>query len=397
MASLKLTHVYGLHQFITELWQAPRHRRLGSLAATVAAVVISLLICSSQCLSVTAASAAAGASSRGGEGNYSALCAVGRNENRYVKEWVDYHKCLGFSRIYLYDHGSTVPMSEQLKGHIASGFLTYVNFSAAHRKFQEGYTSDLDRFMSTVQGQAYKHCVDTWGGRHTFIGFIDLDEFMVLYDPGVRSVNNLLRDYEQHPGLSIYWVLLGSSGHTTRPQAPVVESYTACTPHDHKFNTQFKTFVNTRFKPTMYSPHRAVFNASSSSSAAAANAAAAGSSPDGGLEPYMVNEHRQRIARGRNKYSTHERAAIFHYVTKSLEDFSEKMNRGGGAGVTRPKYYFTLMDRYSKATCDGALATRARFCGVPVPAAVQAKLDEAAAKGKTGRRRAGAKLKVKPA
>jgi hypothetical protein len=26
---------------------------------------------------------------------YSALCAVGRNENRYVREWVEYHKCLG--------------------------------------------------------------------------------------------------------------------------------------------------------------------------------------------------------------------------------------------------------------------------------------------------------------
>ncbi|PNW77661.1 hypothetical protein CHLRE_10g446150v5 [Chlamydomonas reinhardtii] len=336
--------------------------------------ILSLLVC-------PAAVAAAAASGSGSDAGYSALCAVGRNENRYVREWVDYHKCLGFSRIYLYDHGSSVPMSSELGPHLDSGFLHYVNFSAAHRKFQEGYTSDLERFMSTVQGQAYKHCMEQWGSRHTFIGFIDLDEFLVLYDPGLSSVNDLLRDYEQFPGLSIYWVLLGSSGHVARPKAPVVESYTACTPHDHKFNTQFKTFVNTRFKPTMYSPHRAVFNATS---------------PDN-LEPYMVNEHRQRIARGRNKNSTHERGAVFHYVTKSFEDFSEKMNRGGGAGVTRPKYYFTLMDRYSKATCDGALATRSRFCGVPVPAEVQAKLDDAAAKGKTGRGRAVAKKKANPA
>ena len=27
--------------------------------------------------------------------SYLAICAVGRNENAYVKEWVDYHLCLG--------------------------------------------------------------------------------------------------------------------------------------------------------------------------------------------------------------------------------------------------------------------------------------------------------------
>lgn len=28
-------------------------------------------------------------------GGYSALCVVGKDENLYVREWVDYHKCLG--------------------------------------------------------------------------------------------------------------------------------------------------------------------------------------------------------------------------------------------------------------------------------------------------------------
>jgi hypothetical protein len=26
---------------------------------------------------------------------YSAICVVARNENRYISEWVQYHKCLG--------------------------------------------------------------------------------------------------------------------------------------------------------------------------------------------------------------------------------------------------------------------------------------------------------------
>lgn len=48
------------------------------------------------------AKAAAGSGAAGGrtaagaaKDGYSALCVVGKNENRYVREWVEYHKCLG--------------------------------------------------------------------------------------------------------------------------------------------------------------------------------------------------------------------------------------------------------------------------------------------------------------
>ena len=35
------------------------------------------------------------ASSHQEHGSYSALCVVGKNENRYIREWVEYQKCLG--------------------------------------------------------------------------------------------------------------------------------------------------------------------------------------------------------------------------------------------------------------------------------------------------------------
>lgn len=39
--------------------------------------------------------AAAADSPRSHPGGYSALCVVGKDENLYVREWVEYHKCLG--------------------------------------------------------------------------------------------------------------------------------------------------------------------------------------------------------------------------------------------------------------------------------------------------------------
>ncbi len=56
------------------------------------------------------------------------------------------------------------------------------------------------------------------------------------------------RRFEAYGGVSLYWTLLGSSGHDAPPPGGVVDSYTRCTPARHHVNTQFKSFVNTRFK-----------------------------------------------------------------------------------------------------------------------------------------------------
>lgn len=106
-----------------------------------------------------------------------------------------------------------------------------------------------------------KHALKSPGNPlHRFLGFIDIDEFIVLLDPRDTNIETVLRDYKSHPGLSIYWIHLGSSGHVKRPTGPVVPNYRSCVPADHYFNTQFKTFVNTAWGPVMYSPHRATFN-----------------------------------------------------------------------------------------------------------------------------------------
>lgn len=36
-------------------------------------------------------------------------------------------------------------------------------------------------------------CVDRFGSRHQFLGFIDVDEFLVFHDPSLDNVNQLLR------------------------------------------------------------------------------------------------------------------------------------------------------------------------------------------------------------
>ncbi|PNW77659.1 hypothetical protein CHLRE_10g446050v5 [Chlamydomonas reinhardtii] len=210
---------------------------------------------------------------------FAALCAVAKNENRYVREWVDHHKCLGFSRIYLYDHGSQERMSSQLEDHIASGFVSYTYFTGHHKKYsRDARPTSLEKFLLTAQGYAYKKCVKHHSKSHSFLGFIDIDEFLVLMDPGIVSVEQLLRPYSGFGGLAVHWQLVGSSNHTARPAGPVTTSYTHCVKPEAMENRQFKVFANTAARPVMQNPHRPRLFA-----------------PQNVPFPYLVNEHRKRI------------------------------------------------------------------------------------------------------
>ncbi|KAJ9518800.1 hypothetical protein QJQ45_026089, partial [Haematococcus lacustris] len=314
---------------------------------------------------VVAAAVGSGLSTGTAAQQYSAICVVAKDENMYVREWLTYHRCLGVDKVYLYDHSSTLPLRQGIEDLIASGYVQYIPFTGSHVRYTHGFSSDLQRFQTTIQGQVYKDCLAQFSGRHTFMGFIDVDEFVAFHEPGLTDINSLLRRYEAYGGLSLYWVLLGSSGHLQPPAAGVVASYRQCLPRRHKANTQFKTFVNTAFRsenagglamigqphhlvsscrsPTMYSPHRASFATSVATA-------------------YLVDENMRRIAKGRNKNSTHGVAAVYHYATKSRADFEAKRRRGGGAGVTRPSKYLRTLDAQCTAMCLAVMQTWNEAC-----------------------------------
>ncbi len=42
-----------------------------------------------------------GAASKFSDSQYSAICVVAKNENRYLREWLEYHRCLGTWLTYL--------------------------------------------------------------------------------------------------------------------------------------------------------------------------------------------------------------------------------------------------------------------------------------------------------
>lgn len=154
--------------------------------------------------------------------------------------------CAGVGAIHLFDHGSNPKMSAEVQDYIDSGYLTYDFFEGHHKRFKGGFSSNLKRFSKTAQGYAYNTCLEKYGRFHSFVGFLDVDEFLVTNSTQGTNITSILKDYESYGGLSVHWRLIGSSGHSERPGRPVTQAYTMCLPEKYALHRQIKSFVNTR-------------------------------------------------------------------------------------------------------------------------------------------------------
>ena len=111
------------------------------------------------------------------------LCAIARNENLYINEWVRHHLKIGFSHIYLYDNNSK--KDPYVGDFIDKELLDKVTI-----------IDWRDRREIRLQLTAYQDCYDK--NQFDWCAFWDVDEFLV----GVDDINawlsqDSLRDKEQ--------------------------------------------------------------------------------------------------------------------------------------------------------------------------------------------------------
>lgn len=94
------------------------------------------------------------------------LCGIAKLENNYIREWVEYHKNIGFTNIVLYDNndldGET--FDSVIGDYIKSGFVILKNW----------------RGRKLAQIPAYNSCYNEYKDKYDWIGFWDIDEFLVI-------------------------------------------------------------------------------------------------------------------------------------------------------------------------------------------------------------------------
>jgi len=122
-----------------------------------------------------------------------------RDEARYLREWIEYHRLIGIEHFYLFDHLSIDHPEIVLADYIAKGIV------------------ELERRNDEVGGNFMFLAIETYNkglamarGKCRWIAMLDSDEFIV---PKTTTwLPTLLKDYERYGGLTMNWQMYGTGG-----------------------------------------------------------------------------------------------------------------------------------------------------------------------------------------
>lgn len=165
------------------------------------------------------------------------LCAMYKNEAKYLLEWIEYHLMIGVQHFYLYNNLSNDHHKSLIEPYINNGIISYHEYNVDITN-----VGHMNAFKNV--DYPYNHCVRTYKAESKFIGFIDIDEFIVIRSS--HKIDEFLQNYEQYSGLAINWMNFGSSNHYLEPHGLVTESYFLRPPINHPYNQLVKSIINPR-------------------------------------------------------------------------------------------------------------------------------------------------------
>ena len=116
------------------------------------------------------------------EKNKIAMCTIVKNENRYVKYFIEFYRKLGYDHFYFYDHNDegdeSIDDVQIVKDGIKKGFITVIKYP--------------DKSI-TFSANSYYKCYQDYNLKYDWISFFDVDEYLVL-EPKNSSIKNFLKN-----------------------------------------------------------------------------------------------------------------------------------------------------------------------------------------------------------
>jgi len=263
---------------------------------------------------------------------YLSVAAIYRDEAAYLREWIEFHRLVGVERFFLYDNFSTDDHRAVLAPYLDSG---------------EVVVHEWPVFPGQVP--AYNDAIKRHGPESRWIAFIDIDEF--LFSPTGQPLPEVLAEYEQWPGVLANWAMYGSSGHATKPEGLVTESYVMRSA-DEDARRMAKSIVDPSRVERCGGAHFFLYK-----------------------EGSAVDEHKHPVPYGRTEPASWEKLRVNHYFTRSLEEARRKLSRRRPTtGAVRKAALRRLeeSDRALNAVRDEAIARylpelRRRLNGVAQP------------------------------
>ncbi len=236
------------------------------------------------------------------------LCAIAKDEDSILREWVIWHLLIGFEKILLYDNDSKTPVCDILEDFLNAGLVETHTIKGPQRQLT-----------------AYNHCLCEYGHDFRHLAFFDLDEFLFLR--AESDARLMVADFAAHGALCLNMTHFSSDGHLSRPNDLVSASFceilevSPCT----------KWIVRPDLVDLPLSPHHFSFKG-----------------------PATAVNTRNEPAVGGFVPPAEERARLNHYCWRSQQDYEERLRRGDAVYAKNPR---SLDGFYAQARPHGTRDT----------------------------------------
>lgn len=130
-------------------------------------------------------------------------------DEKHIREWATHHLLLGFDKIVIFDHKSSIPLEKVFIGFDER--IKIVNVSLLENPIKLSLMN-----LSVSIAKALKA---------DWMLYLDADEFLILNDKNM-NVKQLLEFYNCSHSLGINWLMFGSNNLTKDPNGLILENYT---------------------------------------------------------------------------------------------------------------------------------------------------------------------------
>ena len=150
------------------------------------------------------------------------VCAIAKNENLYIREWVEHYRDLGVDEIFLYDNNeSDGERFEWVIGdYIDEGFVKVIDV----RGIEKGLVYDKNGI--NLQTKCYIETYESLPDNYGWVCFFDIDEFLVI-----KSGDNIKdfvtnRRFWGYDTIAVSWEHFDDNGLLEYDPRPVTERFT---------------------------------------------------------------------------------------------------------------------------------------------------------------------------
>lgn len=228
------------------------------------------------------------------------LCCIGRQENKYIREFVEYHKKLGFTNICLYDNNreDEEHFEDAIGDYIDSGYVILKNW----------------RGIELCQSQSYDDCYSTYQEEYDWFAFFDCDEFLTFKNHATVEEYLSQPKFNGYDVISVNWMCYGDNGIVRSPESnSVLDVYTDPIPYPTTvlFNVPINTWIKVMVKSGTYMKFEDCTS----------------HFPKG---KFMNCNAQGRAILNPTRFLSYnfDEAWLRHYATKSTEDYALKLLRG---------------------------------------------------------------------